>query len=142
MALLDGFRLIELKEKVEESILTIGAKSLRFNRGTARDLGLPPRVRFLVNDRVLQIAVVPTTEDDEDGVDFTFDEGKREMPIVIKEPAVMDVIKKLAILEKNGQAVQLIVKGIVHLEERTIIYDLTEAREVAVKPRGRRTAGE
>ena len=142
MALLDGFRLIELKEKVEESILTIGAKSLRFNRGTARDLGLPPRIRFLVNDRVLQIAVVPTTEDDEDGVDFTFDEGKREMPIVIKEPAVMDVIKKLAILEKNGQAFQLIVKGTVHLEERTIIYDLTEAREVAVKQRGRRTAGE
>lgn len=141
MALLDGFKLIELKEKVEESILTIGAKSLRFNRGTARNLGLPPKVRFLVNDRVLQIAVVPTTADDEDGVDFAFEEGKREMPIIVKEPAVMDAIRKLAVLEKNGQAVQLIVNGIVHLEERTIIYDLTEAREVAVKPRERRTAG-
>jgi len=38
MALLDGFKLIELKEKIEESTLTISAKALRFNRGTARDV--------------------------------------------------------------------------------------------------------
>ena len=139
MALLDGFKLIELKEKVEESTLTITAKSLRFNRGTARDLGRPEKVRFFVNEKLLQLAVVPTQVDDEDGVDFSYDENSREMPISVKEPAVLGTVKKLAVLEKDGQAVQLVLKGNVYLEERTVIYDLTEAETVLVKPRGKRT---
>lgn len=139
MALLDGFRLIELKEKAEESTLTISAKSLKFNRGTARDLGRPPKIRFLVNEKLLQLAVVPAQDGDEDGVDFSFDENSREKPIFVKEPAVMNAVKNLAVLEKEGQAVQLLLKGTVYLEERIIIYDLTEAETVLVKPRKRRT---
>ena len=138
MALLDGFKLIELKEKIEESTLTIGAKTLKFNRGTARDLGCPAKVRFYVNEKLLQLAVVPAKDDDEDGVDFSFDANSREMPISVKEPAVLNAVKKLTVLEKDEQAFQLVLKGKVYLEERTIIYELTEAETVAVKPRGRR----
>lgn len=139
VALLDGFKLIELKEKVEESTLTITAKSLRFNRGTARDLGRPEKVRFFVNEKLLQLAVVPAQADDEDGVDFSYDENSREMPISVKEPAVIGTVKKLAVLEKDGRALQLVLKGNVYLEERTIIYDFTEAETAFVQPRGRRT---
>ena len=139
MALLDGFKLIELKEKVEESTLTITGKALRFNRGTARDLGRPEKVRFFVNEKLLQLAVVPTQTGDEDGVDFSYDEDSREKPISVKEPAVLAALKKLTILEKEGQAIQLVLKGNVYLEERTVIFDLTEAETVVVKPRGRRT---
>lgn len=141
MALLDGFKLIELKEKIEESTLTISAKALRFNRGTARDLGRPEKVRFLVNEKLLQLAVIPAQDNDEDGVDFSYDENSREVPISVKEPAVLNAVKKLAVLEKDGQTVQLVLKGNVYLEERAVIYDLTEAETVAVKPRGRRKAG-
>ena len=140
MALLDGFKLIELKEKIEESTLTISAKALRFNRGTARDLGRPEKVRFLVNEKLLQLAVIPAQDNDEDGVDFSYDENSREAPISVKELAVLNAVKKLAVLEKDGQAVQLVLKGNVYLEERTVIYDLTEAETVAIKPRGRRRA--
>ena len=140
MSLLDGFKLIELKEKIEESTLTVSAKSLRFNRGTARDLGRPAMVRFLVNEKLLQLAVVPKHEGDEDGVAFSYDEDSREVPITVKEAAVLNVVKKLAVLEKEGQAVQLVMKGMVYLEERTIIYDFTEAEVVVVKPRGRRSS--
>lgn len=139
MALLDGFKVIELKEKVEESILTVSAKALKFNRGTARDLGRPAKVRLMVNEKLLQLAVVPTQDFDEDGVDFSYDENSREMPISVKEPAVMKAVKKMAVLEKEGQAIQLAIKGTVYLEERTIIYDFTEAETSIVKPRGRRT---
>ena len=140
MGLLDGFKLIELKVKAEDSILTITGRNLRFNRGTARNLGLPPKVRFYINDKVLQIAVAPTVNDDEDGVDFTFEEGKREMPIYVKDPVVMEAVKKLAVLEKDGQAFQLTVNGTVYLEEQVIIFDLTEAMESIVKPRGKKKA--
>ena len=139
MALLDGFKLIELKEKVEESTLTITEKALRFNRGTARDLGRPEKVRFFVNEKLLQLAVVPTQTDDEDGVDFSYEEDSREKPITVKEPAVLATLKNLIVLEKDGQAIQLVLKGSVYLEERTVIYDLTEAETMVVKPRGRRT---
>ena len=140
MALLDGFKLIELKEKVEESTLTITEKALRFNRGTARDLGRPEKVRFFVNEKLLQLAVVPTQTDDEDGVDFSYKEDSREKPITVKEPAVLAALKKLTVLEKDGQAIQLVLKGSVYLEERTVIYDLTEAETVTVKPRRRRAS--
>ena len=137
-SLLDGFRLIELKEKVEESTLTITAKALKFNRGTARDLGCPSKIRFYVSDKMLQLAVIPTKADDEDGVDFAFDENSREAPIYVKEPAVLDAVKKIAVQENDGQTVNLLLKGKVYLEERTIIYDLTEAQVIPVKSRGRR----
>lgn len=35
--------------------------------------------------------------------------------------------------------VRLTVRGLVYLEEKTIIYDLTEATEEIVKPRKQRT---
>ena len=82
---------------------------------------------------------MPTSADDEDGVDFSYDEDSREKPISVKEPAVLAALKKLTILEKEGQAIQLVLKGNVYLEERTVIFDLTEAETVVVKPRGRRT---
>lgn len=46
MALLDGFKEIPLKEKVEDSYLTVTSKSLKFNRATARVLGLPERIKI------------------------------------------------------------------------------------------------
>lgn len=137
---MDGFKVIELKEKVEESILTISAKALKFNRGTARNLGCPAKVRLMVNEKLLQLAVVPTLDFDEDGVDFSFDENSRKMQISVKEPAVMNAVKKIAVLEKEGQAIQLAIKGTMYLEERVIIYDFTEAETAIVKPEGRRLA--
>ena len=138
MALLDGFKRIELKEKIEESILKISEKALKFNRGTARDLGSPAKIQFYVNEKLLQLAVMPATEDDEDGIDFSYEEGSREAPIMVKEPAVLNAVKKIDVLEKEGRKIRMVVDGVVYLEERTIIYDLTEAREIIVKPRGRR----
>lgn len=138
MALLDGFKLVELKEKVEESRLTISAKSLKFNRGTAKNLGFPSKIRFFLNEKRVQIAITSTEEDDEDGVDFSCKEGTREVPIIVKEPAVLEAVKTMALLEKNGMQLRLTVRGVVYLEDKTIIYDLTEATEEVVKPRVKR----
>ncbi len=140
MALLDGFKLVELKEKAAESRLTISAKSLKFNRGTAKNLGFPSRVRFYMNGKRVQIAITVAQADDEDGVDFSCKESTREVPIMVKEPAVLEAVKKIAVLEKNGMQLRLTVKGVVYLEEKTIIYDLTEATEEVVKPRKKRAA--
>ncbi len=89
MALLDGFKVIPLKEKVEDSFLTITSKSLKFNRATARVLGSPEKVVILSNYKKIQIAVTPANKDDVDGIDFIYEEGGREKPIYVKEPSIL-----------------------------------------------------
>lgn len=72
-------------------------------------------------------------------MNFSCKEGTREVPIIVKDPAIMRAVKRIAVLEKGGMQVRLTVRGLVYLEEKTIIYDLTEATEEIVKPRQQRT---
>ena len=41
-------------------------------------------------------------------------------------------------LERNGTNLMLIIKGVVYPDEKVIIYDLGEAEESIIKPRGRK----
>lgn len=138
MSVLDGFKVIELREKVEDTYLTITAKSLKLNRATARVLGLPKSVHFLINEKRMQIAIEAASAEDEDSVDFTFEDTGRDNPIYVKEPAVLKAVQKIAILEKNGTNLALTMKGLAYPEDKVIIFDLGEAVETIVKPRGRR----
>lgn len=138
MALLDGFKVIPLTEKVEDSFLTITAKSLRFNRATARVLGQPEAVNLLSNEKKMQIAIAPAKAGDEDSVGFTFEETVRERPIFVKEPAIMKAIQKLVVLTREGMGLSLTIKGTVYPDDKVIIYDLNDAEETVLKPRGRK----
>ena len=139
VALLDGFKVIPLKEKVEDSFLTITSKSLKFNRATARVLESPEKVVILSNDKRIQIAVTPANKDDENGVDFTYEEGSREKPIYVKETAILKEIGRLTALEKDGQHLALTIKGLAYPNEKIIIFDLVEAEASPIKPRGRKS---
>ena len=57
MALLDGFKVIPLKEKLDDTYLTISEKALKLNRATAVALGMPEQVKFLLNEKRMQIAI-------------------------------------------------------------------------------------
>lgn len=138
MALLDGFKVIPLKEKIDDTYLTISEKSLKLNRATAVLLGMPEQVKFLLNEKRMQIAITPAKADDEEAVNFTVEEGKRERPIYVREPAILKTIQRLAVLEKDSKKYTQTVKGLVYPDEKVIIYDLTESVVTEVKPRGRK----
>ena len=138
MALLDGFKIIPLKEKVDDTYLTISEKSLKLNMATAKTLGMPGWVHFLLNEKRMQIAITPAKQEDEDAVLFAVEETGREKPIYVKEPGLLKAIQKLAVLERNGIKLTQTIKGLVYPEDKVIIYDLGEAVETEVKPRGRR----
>lgn len=138
MPLLDGFKEIPLKEKLEDSVLTITAKALKLNRATARLLDTPGLVKFLTNEKKMQIALQPAKIDDENGVDFTFPLEGREKPILVKEPAILKKVGSMTMLERNGTNLMLTIKGVVYPDEKVIIYDLGEAEESIIKPRGRK----
>ena len=97
MALLDGFKVIPLKEKVDDTYLTISERSLKLNRATAVILGMPDQVQFLLNEKRMQIAITPAKQGDEDAVDFSVEEGKREKPIYVKEPGIL----KASVVERH-----------------------------------------
>lgn len=138
MALLDGFKVIPLKEPVEETYLTISEKSLKLNYATARILGMPKYVRFLLNEKRMQIAIVPTEGTDEDAVAFSVEDSGREKPVYIKEPAILKAVQKMAVLERDGVKLTQTIKGLPYPDDKVIIYDLGESVESVVKPRGRR----
>ena len=138
MPLLDGFKVIPLKEKYDDSYLTISEKSLKLNRATAQMLGSPKQVVFLLNEKKMQIALMPAKSGDEDAVDFSFDETGREKPIYVKEPAILKAIQKITNLERNGVKLTLTIKGMFYPDEKVFLYALSEASEEIVKPRGRR----
>ena len=138
MALLDGFKVIPLKEPVEETYLTISEKSLKLNYATARILGMPKHVRFLHNEKRMQIAIAPTEATDEDAVAISVEASGREKPIYIKEPAILKAVQKMAVLERDGIKLTQTIKGLPYPDEKAIIYDLGESVEAVVKPRGRR----
>lgn len=138
--LLDGFKVIPVKEKIEDTYLTISARSLKLNRATARILGMPEYVRFMLNEKRLQIAIVPAEPDDENAVEFasTEEEGAREKPIYVKTPAILKTIQKVTVLERDGLRLTQTIKGLAYPDDKVIIYDLTESVESVVKPRGRK----
>lgn len=138
MALLDGFKVIPLKEKIDDTYMTISERSLKLNRATAQILGMPEQVQFLINEKRMQIAITSAKPGDEDAVDFTVEEGKREKPIYVKEPGIVKAIGKLTVLEKDGVKLTQTIKGLVYLDDKVIIYDLGESVEAVVKPRGRK----
>ena len=138
MALLDGFKIIPLKEKVDDTYLTISEKSLKLNMATAKIQGKPGWVHFLLNEKRMQVAITPAKQDDEDAVAFTVEETGREKPIYVREPGLLKAIQKLTVLERNGVKLTQTIKGLVYPDDKVIIYDLGEAVEIEVKPRGRR----
>lgn len=137
-SLLDGFTVIPLKEKIDDTYMIISQKSLKLNIATAKILGEPAYVRFLINTKRLQIAIEPTKANDENAVDFTMEEGKREKWIYVREAGILKEIQKVAVLERTGVKLTQTVKGLAYPNEKVIIYDLTESVEAVVKPRGRR----
>lgn len=130
--------MIPLKEKVDDTYLTISERSLKLNRATAVILGMPDQVQFLLNEKRMQIAITPAKQGDEDAVDFSVEEGKREKPIYVKEPGILKAVQKLAVLERDGIKLSQTIKGLAYPEDKVIIYDLTESVEAVVKPRGRK----
>lgn len=138
MALLDGFKVIPLKERFEDSYLTISEKSIKLNNATAKILGSPQMVLFHLNEKKMQIALTPAGSGDEDAVPLFSEMARREKPIYVKEPAILKAIHKLTVLQKDGIKVTQTIKGIAYPEEKVIIYALGESVEEIVKPRGRR----
>ena len=142
MALLDGFKVMPLREKLDDSYLIISEKSLKFNYGTVKLLQNPGLVQLMLNEKRMQIAIRPARVNDDDIIPFATQGDGKEKPIYVKEPMIQKALRNITVLEQDGVKLTQTIKGHFYPEEKVIIYDLGESVGTVVKPRGRRKKGQ
>lgn len=134
VAILEGFEEVALEESRGDSVLTLTATNLKFNKATAQELGFPTHVRMLVNAATRQAAIEPCRENSKNAVPFSKDEKKQNYAVVLKIPALMTAIRKLADVEE--ETTSICFRGTLYPNEKVIIYDISQGEPV--KKRGKR----
>lgn len=125
-SILKGFEEVELEESRGDSVLTLTSTNLKFNKATAVELGFPAHVRMLVNAATRQAAIQPCKENAKNAVAFSKDKSKQTYAIVLKIPALLTAIRKLADVNEDSGAISF--NGILYPNERVIIFDLSQGK--------------
>jgi site-specific DNA recombinase len=133
-AILEGFEVVELEQSKCDSVLTLTSTNLKFNKATAVELGFPAYIQMLVNAATKQVAIQPCKEKSKNAVEFSKEKAKQTYAIVVKIPALLTAVRKLAGVDE--EAGSLAFHGTLYPNDGVIIYDLTKGE--AVKPRGRK----
>ena len=123
-SILEGFEVVELEESRGDSVMTLTATNLKFNKATAVELGFPAYIRMLVNARSKQVAIEPCKESTKNAVRFSKDQAKQTYAIVIKMPALLTAARKLADVDESSGSISF--KGMLYPKEKIIIYDLSK----------------
>ncbi|HFU4497071.1 TPA: recombinase family protein [Streptococcus suis] len=132
--ILEGFEEVQLEESKGDSVLTLTSTNIKFNKATAQELGFPAYVRMLINATTRQAAIQPCKENAKNAVPFSKDEKSQNYAVVIKIPALMTAIRKLADTEEENVALSF--KGTLFPNDKIIIYDISKGEPV--RRRGRK----
>ena len=133
---LDGFEVVELEEGKCDSTMTLTGTNIKFNKATAVELGFPQYVRMLINAATRQVAIQPCKENAKSAVPFSKDEKKQNYAVVLKIPAMLTAVRKLAEVDEDAGA--LVFKGTIYPNDNLIIYDV--AAGTPLKRRKKRSA--
>ena len=132
-SILKGFEEVELEESRGDSVLTLTSTNLKFNKATAVELGFPAHVRMLVNAATKQAAIQPCKENAKNAVAFSKDKSKQTYAIVLKIPALLTAIRKLADVNEDSGAISF--NGTLYPNERVIIFDLSQGKPAKTRRR-------
>lgn len=133
-SVLEGFEVVELEQAKGDSVMTLTSTNLKFNKATAVELGYPAFIRMLVNAATKQVAIQPCTEKTKHAVPFSKDESKQTYAVVVKVPALLTAVRKLADTDAGSGALSF--GGVLYPNEKAIVFDLTNG--TAPKKRNRK----
>ena len=136
-SVLAGFEVIDLSQTKSDSVLSISTSSMKFNKATAAELNYPAHVRVMVNAPAKKVAIQSCTEKTPNAIAFSQEADKQTYAIILKVPALQAVMRKQ--LPDLAEKKPISFKGEIHLDEQTIIYDLTQGKTMS---RQRRTKQE
>ncbi|MBW3078003.1 hypothetical protein [Bifidobacterium simiiventris] len=137
---LQGFEEVRLVKPAGQTVMTVTANSVKFNKSTAIELGYPAYVKVLINDKTRQIAVTPTTAKADNSVKFSKPEGKQTASVSIKDATLVAAIGKyfdLAEAPEDEISFQS-VDGTVFANDKAVIFDADKATAGTMKRRGRK----
>lgn len=135
--ILKGFEVVELEASKGDSVMTLTSSNLKFNKATAVELNYPSHIRMLINAVTKQVAIEPCKENTKNAVSFSKEKEKQTYAIVVKVPALLTAVRKLADTEETGGGISF--NGILHPNERVIIFDLAQGKPAAKRQRRKKT---
>ena len=133
--MLEKFTVIDLIKTRSASVVTFTGNIVKFNIQTAQELGYPPFVQLLIDQKGKQFAVRVCKEHATNAVSFSKPMGDQKYQIKINNIAVVDLVRKTMgwNAEDNWN-----VPGVYFADEQAIIYSLETA--YAPKAKGGWTA--
>ena len=140
LSILEGFEVVELEQSKGDSVLTLTSTNLKFNKATAVELGFPAFVRMHINAATKQVAIVPCKENTKHSVPFSKDESKQTYAVVLKVPAMLTAVRKLADVDENSGAISF--KGTLYPNEKVIIFNIAEGKPAKKRNRKKKEAAE
>ena len=140
LAILEGFEVVELEQSKGDSVLTLTASNLKFNKATAVEQGYPAHVLMYVNAATKQVAIRPCKENTKNSVPFSKDEKRQTYAVVLKVPALLTAVRKLVDADEVGASISF--NGELHPNDKVIIYDLNEGKPTKSRRRKKKDAEE
>lgn len=92
--MLEKFTVIDLIKTRSASVVTFTGNIVKFNIQTAQELGYPPFVQLLIDQKGKQFAVRVCKEDAPNAVSFSKPMGDQKYQIKINNIAVVDLVRK------------------------------------------------
>lgn len=121
---LKGFKTISVVGCASASTMTLTKKYFKFSGDTARELGYPQYIKFLINDKTKQIAVVATSANDEEAIAFPCKkEGEKQFAINIAHRAAYAAVCNMMHWDDTSRR----MKGVLVPEEKAIMYSMEQA---------------
>jgi hypothetical protein len=120
--MLRDFEVVELDRVRGDALMTVTSSCVRFNGATARELGFPEYARALIHEPTKRLAIETCEMNDKSAFAFVRDEAGRNEDVLLKVPALLMTIKKLAGIDEDVDALSF--QGVLYPEERVIMFEL------------------
>ena len=128
--MLEKFTVIDILNTRSDSVAAIDGTAVKFNRRTAEELGFPPYILFLINQKDKQFAIKACKKDTPNALPFSKSSEEQKYKITVRNAVITQMIRKMAgwSAEETWN-----VPGILLAEEQALVYDLKAARKPEYK---------
>lgn len=142
MTVLQGFEEVNITAPTAKITMTVMKSRIRFNKATATALGYPAYVKVLVNGKTKQIALQACDGRDANAVKFSKPEGKQKSALSVADQSILDAASGFFSLKAapQGEESYQSVTGKFYPEEKTAVFDASDAVAGIMKRRGRKIA--
>lgn len=139
MSILQGFEAVNPSAPSGKTMLTVTPRYIRFNKNTVLEMGSPRYVQLLTNPHTKQIAIKVCNASDSNAIEFV-KPARNTASVTLNMPIVMDAVLKFFDFPEvaDDEVAYAHVQGKPFLNDKTVIFDVADAKSGVMKKRGRK----